>query len=145
MPQPAQHYRNHWRFFPLFHYFVMPVLAANLVVEIVRLSHETTLQRGWAVIVALALVALGASARLMALQAQTRVIRLEERLRLERLLPASEHEMIGQLRTRHLVGLRFASDAEAPGLARRCAAGELRSAGDVKRQVKDWRADYLRV
>ena len=140
MPRPAQNYRNHWRFFPLFHYFVMPVLAANLVVEIVRLRHETTLQRGWAVIVALALLALGASARLMALQAQTRVIRLEERL-----LPASEHDLIGQLRTRHLVGLRFASDAEAPGLARRCAAGELRSAGDVKRQVKDWRADYLRV
>ena len=145
MARPAQTYRNHWRFFPLFHYFVMPVLLANLVVTIVGLLHETTFQRGWAVIVALELLALGASARLMALQAQSRVIRLEERLRLARLLPASEHAMIPTLSTRHLVGLRFASDAEAPALARRCAAGELRSAGDVKRQVKEWRADHLRV
>ena len=145
MARPAQTYRNHWRFFAPFHYFAMPILLANLVVEIVRLVHETTLDRGWAVVVALALLALGASARLMALQAQSRIIRLEERLRLERLLPAAEHEVIPKLSTRQLVGLRFASDAEAPALARRCAAGELRSAGDVKRQVKQWRPDFLRV
>jgi hypothetical protein len=145
MARSAQSYRNHWRFFPPFHFFVMPVFAANLVVEIVRLAREPSLTRSWAVVVALALVGLGFSARFMALQAQSRVIRLEERLRLSRLLPAGEQGLIPSLNTRHLVGLRFASDAEAPALARRCAAGELRSAGDVKRQVKEWRADHLRV
>ena len=141
----AQTYRNHLRFFPPFHVFVMPVLLANLVIEIVRLVHTTTAARGWAVVVALALVALGASARLMALQVQNRVIRLEERLRLERLLPPAEQGLVSSLGTRHLIGLRFAGDDEVAQLARRCAAGELRSAGEVKRQVKNWRADYLRA
>ncbi len=145
MARPAQNYGNHWRFFPPFHFFVMPVLAINLVVEVVRLVRDPSLTRSWAVVVALALVALGFSARLMALQAQTRVIRLEERLRLARLQPAGEHDTIAALKTKHLIGLRFASDEEAPALARRCAAGELRSTGDVKRQVKNWRADHLRV
>jgi hypothetical protein len=81
----------------------------------------------------------------MALTVQTRVIRLEERLRLERLIPAAEHAMIAGLAPGHLVGLRFASDEEAPQLARRCAAGELKSSAEVKRQVKQWRADHLRV
>ena len=137
----AQTYRNHLRFFPPFHFFVMPVLLANLVIEIVLLVHTTTAARGWAVVVALALVALGASARLMAL----RVILLEERLRLERLLPPAEQGLVSSLGTRHLIGLRFAGDDEVAQLARRCAAGELRSAGEVKRQVKNWRADYLRA
>ena len=145
MAQPVQTYRNHWRFFAPFHFFVMPVLGANLVLEIVRLAHDPTLPRAWAAVVALALVGLGVSARLMALKPQSRVIRLEEQLRLARLLPAAEHDLIPKLHTRQLVGLRFASDEEAPALARRCAVGELSSAGDVKRQVRNWRPDYLRV
>jgi hypothetical protein len=145
MPGPAQTYRTHFRFFPLFHFFVIPVLAVNLVVEIVRLTRDATLQRVWVVVVALALLGLGFAARLMALQVQNRVIRLEERLRLQRLLPPAEQDTIAALTTRHLIGLRFASDEELPALARRCAAGELRSAGDVKRQVKSWRADHLRA
>jgi hypothetical protein len=137
--------RSGIRFFPLFHFFVIPVLAVNLVVEIVRLTHDATLQRVWVVVVALALLALGFSARLMALQVQNRVIRLEERLRLQRLLPPAEQDTMAALTTPQLIGLRFASDEELPGLARRCAAGELRRAGEIKRQVKDWRADYLRA
>jgi uncharacterized protein DUF6526 len=145
MAQSSQTYRTHRRFFPPFHFFIVPVLLANLVNQIIRLAHVTTLERAWGVVVALALVLLALSARLMALKVQDRVIRLEERMRLQRLLPAGEHESIPVLSTRQLVGLRFASDAEMPELARRCLAGELRSAGEVKRAVKQWRPDYLRV
>jgi hypothetical protein len=60
-------------------------------------------------------------------------------------MPAEEHAAIAALRTGHLVGLRFASDEEAPDLARRCAAGDLKSSADVKKQINNWRADYLRV
>lgn len=145
MAQSSQTYRTHRRFFPPFHFFVAPVLFANLVYQIVRLTHVTTLERAWAVVVALALVTLAFCARIMALKAQDRVIRLEERLRLQRLLPAGEHESIPALSTRHLVGLRFASDAETPELVRRCLAGDLRSPGEIKRAVKQWRPDYLRA
>jgi hypothetical protein len=85
------------------------------------------------------------SARIMALKAQNRSIRLEEQIRLMRLMPADEQHRIGELRNGHLIGLRFASDNEVVGLARRCLNGELKGAGDVKKEVKSWRPDYHRV
>ena len=145
MPASAQSYQAHRRFLPPYHFFILPVLTINVFVELVRLYRSQTPYHVWLVVVASALVGLALMARGMALTVQTRVIRLEERLRLQHLMPAEEQAMITSLKLGHLVGLRFASDAEAPALARRCAAGELRSAGDVKRQVKEWRPDFLRV
>ncbi|WP_419950001.1 DUF6526 family protein [Candidatus Palauibacter sp.] len=76
---------------------------------------------------------------------QDRVIRLEERLRLERMLPDELKDEIGQLTTDHLIGLRFASDAELPKLVRLVLAGELTDRRSIKQAVEDWRPDHQRV
>ena len=114
------------------------MLIINVLVGLARLVRVPTLYHGWLVVVASALVALALMARLMSVRLQTRLIRLEERLRLQRLMPA-EHAALAGLTVEHLVALRFASDEEAPWLARRCAAGELRSSGEVKREIRTWR------
>jgi len=141
----SQSYKSHKRYIPIYHFFVMPVLIINVFVQAVRLVDDLSFGQIWNVMVALALGVLVFAARVMALTAQNRVIRLEERARLARLLPAEEHDQIDKLTPRHLVGLRFASDEEAAALARRCASGELNTAGDVKKEIKTWRPDYLRV
>jgi hypothetical protein len=145
MAGSSQSYQAHRRFLPPYHFFVLPVLAINVVVELGGLYRFRSLYHVWLLVVAVALVGLALMARVMALTVQTRVIRLEERLRLRRLMPAEEHAAIDMLTLAHLVGLRFASDAEAPELARRCAAGELNASAEVKEQIRNWRADHLRV
>jgi hypothetical protein len=140
-----QTYANHRRWFPLFHFVVQPLLFANVFFELSDWLRNQTFENFWALIVAIAILLLAFSARIMALKAQNRSIRLEEKLRLMRLMPAEEQQRIDELRSGHLIGLRFASDEEVVGLARRCLNGELNGAGDVKKQVKNWRADHHRV
>lgn len=76
---------------------------------------------------------------------QDRVIRLEMRLRLERLLGAHRRAEIEAIGLRQIVALRFASDAELPALAEEVLAGRLSEPDDIKRRVRDWQADWLRV
>ncbi|HVF40598.1 MAG TPA: DUF6526 family protein [Gemmatimonadaceae bacterium] len=139
-----QSYKSHRRYYPPLHFFVTPVLLIN--VAVVSMQWDNTRQglSAWNIAVALALAALPFIARLMALKAQDRVIRLEERLRLASLAPDIQPRL-NDLRPGHLVALRFASDEEAPDLARRCLNGEFKSSGEVKRAIKSWRGDYLRV
>ena len=97
MADKAQTYQNHARFFPLFHFFVMPVLLLNFVNQaryLYRVPSEGTV---FAVVVALALVMLGLSARIMANTVQDRVIRLEMRLRLHEILPADLQARVNDL------------------------------------------------
>ena len=44
-----------------------------------------------------------------------------------------------------LVALRFASDAELPGLVNEVLSGHLTSGKDIKQSVKDWQGDFLRA
>ena len=76
---------------------------------------------------------------------QDRLIGLEMRLRLAAVLPAELGVRIPELRIRQLVGLRFAGDTELPHLVTRCLNGELRTADQVKREIREWRPDFVRA
>jgi len=145
MPRPPQNYANHRRWFALYHFFAMPVLLANLVVQSVQAIRTPTLERVWSAVVALALVGGLVAARAMALIVQNRLVGLEMRLRLAATLPAELRPRIPELRLRQLIGLRFASDEELPALVARCLDGELRTADQIKRQIVHWRPDWQRV
>jgi len=141
-----QSFQNHTKWFPPFHFFVMPVLLIHFVWSIVRwVKAECSVGALESVVTAAALVGLALTARLMALRVQDRVIRLEERLRCERLLPADLKTRAGELGTGQLVALRFASDGELPELARRVLEEKMTDRKAIKKMVKNWRADYLRA
>ena len=145
MPQTEQNYKNHARLLPPFHFFVLPVFFVNLLYSVTLAWGNPSFGTGFGVLVALALLTIAVLARLMVLKAQDRVIRLEMRLRLREVLPPDMHGQINQLTPEHMIGLRFAGDAELPELVRQALAGTLATTKSVKEAVKDWQGDYLRV
>jgi hypothetical protein len=145
MAEKTQNLATHTRYVPAFHFFALPVLLINMFVVAIYFWSAPSFATGWALLVAIAL-AVGISwSRFMPLRAQDRIIRLEERTRLERVLPADLRSRIGELTERQLIAIRFAPDAEVPDLTRRTLNGELKSPGDIKRAIQNWRGDYFRV
>jgi hypothetical protein len=145
MAEPAQTYASHRRFIPIYHFFAVPVLLINVIVTAIQFARDPRLITGWGVVVALALFFGMLFLRFMPLRAQDRIIRLEERTRLERILPSDLRGRVSELSESQLIAIRFAPDDEVPDLTRRTLNGELKTQGDIKRAIRNWRADRLRV
>jgi len=141
----TQTYKNHARFFPLYHFIVTPILLINFFNAARHLYLRPNLSTAWALVVAFALVGLALAARVMALKVQDRVIRLEMRLRMQQVLPADLCARAQALTPGQLVALRFASDAELAGLVNQVLAGELKSQKEIKQKIQNWTGDYLRA
>lgn len=139
-----QNFKNHMRFDPPFHFFLLPMFLLNLVFCIAHAFRHPGPFDDWMAVMALVLMFFALLMRMYAMKNQDRIIRLEERLRLERLCSEPLRARVPQLTARQLIGLRFASDAELAALAQR-ALDEKLSEKDIKAAVKNWRADYSRA
>ena len=139
-----QTYETHHRWLVPWHFIAFPLLAANVIVAAIAVFKNPGFTTTWLLLVAIALLLTLFTARGMATVNQDRLIRLEERLRLNRLMPGREAD-IDKLTVDQLVGLRFASDGEVAGLVDRVLAGDLKGRDDIKKEVKTWRGDTLRV
>jgi hypothetical protein len=140
----AQTLANHGRLDPMFHFFLLPVLVALLIHSVISLIRHPGWEHVWELLLVAALAVTAVKTRTYALKVQDRVIRLEERLRLAALLAESSRPQIARLSESQLIALRFASDEEAPVLVQRTLSVNL-SRADIKKAIKNWRADYWRV
>src|SRR5260370_2849885 len=139
-----QNFANHGKFFPQFHFFVVPVMTINLLWATYRWYATGFSWDGAERVLLAAGLAVGfLSARMMALKVQDRVIRLEERLRYERALPADLKPRIGEFTVSQLVALRFACDAELPGLGRKVLHETISQPKATKQIVKAWKRHAL--
>jgi hypothetical protein len=84
------------------------------------------------------------TSRQFALKDQDRIIRLEEKLRYASLLAPAQVVRAQALTLQQIIALRFASDAELPGLIDRAIAESL-APKQIKQAITDWRADYNRI
>ncbi|MDB4883931.1 MAG: hypothetical protein JWL95_2697 [Gemmatimonadetes bacterium] len=145
MTATPQNFANHRRFFSLYHYVALPIFIANVVVTFIAAFRRPSYWTVWSFVVAIAFVTGLVASRTSALIVQNRVIGLEMRLRLATILPVELCKRIPELHLKQLIGLRFAGDAEIPGLVERCLRGELLTADAVKREVQHWRPDFVRA
>jgi hypothetical protein len=145
MPEkPPQSLANHTRLDPIFHFFLLPLSAVVFVAMAWNAVRHPGLFSFWMALGALLFVFAVFLIRVYALKVQDRVIRLEERLRLNTLLPELQRARITELTERQLIALRFASDAELPALAMR-ALNERLAPADIKKSIREWRADNFRI
>lgn len=140
----VQDFKSHRRWDPWYHFFAAPVLGIAFFVQLWHALKEPSGWTIWQAVVAAAIAVLLLKVRTFSLKNQDRIIRLEERLRLATLLPEPLRGRIGALTVQQLTGLRFASDAEIPGLVQ-AALDESLSGEAIKKRIKEWRADFLRV
>lgn len=143
MSEKTQSYKSHTAWQPLYHFVATPIVLLNLFIQIRHAYFYGTRYAWWNVVLAIGIFAFLWSARIMVLAVQDRVIRLEMRLKL-RELGVSDAD-IRRITVRQFVGLRFASDAELPGLVQRVLKGELSHQKDIKAAIKDWQADWQRA
>jgi hypothetical protein len=139
-----QNFSNHARFDPWFHFFVLGILALNVIAHIVHAYRQPFRFNYWLLLVSIALFVLATKARTYALKVQDRVITLEERLRLAAILPEPLKARALALTTDQLIGLRFASDGELPVLVEKTLNEKL-ARKQIKQAVQNWRADNWRV
>ena len=141
----TQDFKSHRRWLPAYHFVALPILLVNVILSVWHAIRIPTRWNLWTALVAVAIFLGVLLARAMVTTVQDRVIRLEMRMRLKEVLTGALAARIGELRPKQLVGLRFASNAELPGLVERCLSGELANDEAVKKQVTNWQADWFRA
>ena len=141
-----QNYSNHVRLVPGFHFVLAGILLLTLIGSLVNLyrswgDHERFYSAALIVVLTFCCGMLFYYARTFPLKAQDRAIRAEENLRhfvlTGKLLDA-------RLAMGQIIALRFAGDDEFVELARKAADGRV-PAVDIKRAIKNWKADTYRV
>ncbi len=141
----AQNYGNHTRWVPLYHFAAAGLVVIFFGASIWRLIKQPSLGQTINLGMAAALVLVFFYARATAITVQDRVIRLEERLRLRELAGSELGGRVDEFTTAQLIGLRFASDAELPGLARKVLDESIADRSTIKKMVQDWRPDHARA
>ena len=139
-----QNFKNHSRLLLGWHgltFFSILALLIGSIVNLCNSANENLYSASLIVLIAVILASFFAYARIFALKAQDRAIRAEENLRhfalTGKLLPAS-------LILRQVIALRFASDNEFVSLVEK-AAKEGMLSKEIKKSIKQWRADHHRV
>ena len=143
---PTQNYANHRRFVLMFHAVLFPLLVLTLIGSVVNLvkslgDHQRLYSASLIVVLTFSTLILMVLSRVSALKAQDRAIRAEENLRH---FVLTGKLLDPRLTIRQIIGLRFAPDEEFVELARKAADQNL-SEDEIKRAVKNWKADTYRV
>ncbi|GAA4002489.1 hypothetical protein GCM10022408_12370 [Hymenobacter fastidiosus] len=110
-------------------------------------GEDSEISRLWFTVMALAIVGLGVLVMLRqhyALRLQDRLLRLEVRQRYFELTGQRLQPLEAQLTMQQILSLRFAGDAELPGLVQ-AAITEKLSGKDIQARIQDFQFDSLRV
>lgn len=139
-----QNFRNHIKKHSLFHYFLIPVTLLLVLLAAINLVFSFDLTAIINLVMAVALHLVVFITRDYAKKNQDRVIRAEMRLRYFILSGESFERTEEQLSFSQLAALRFAQDDQLLQLLNDSNTIHL-SADEIKKQIINWKPDYMRV
>jgi uncharacterized protein DUF6526 len=142
-----QNYQNHSRYYTPHHFIFYPVVIALAAIAASQSFHDSEHALLW-LMLACVFALFGVLSFMMrqhySLGNQNRIVRLEMRLRYY-ILTQKRFEVIeNKLSRSQIFALRFASDEELPALVERAVKENL-SGDEIKKSVKNWLADEMRV
>ena len=140
----TQNYSNHRRFVTGYHivtFLAVLLLLIGSIVNLLKSSHDNLYSASLLVLTSVILIFIAYYARVFALRAQDRAICAEENFRHYLL---TKEVLPKELTVRQIIGLRFASDEEFAGLAKK-AIEEKMTENEIKKSIKSWRGDFYRA
>ncbi|GGB77933.1 DUF6526 family protein [Dyadobacter sediminis] len=142
-----QNYQNHVRYYPAHHFVFYPVLMILTGASIYYAVKSDEYTLIWTFI-AIGLFMTGWLSFMLrqhyALNNQNRIVRLEMRFRYYLLTNQRLDLLENQLSFGQLSALRFASDEELVALTERTLKENL-APNEIKRSIKNWQPDHMRV
>ncbi|HKG07511.1 MAG TPA: DUF6526 family protein [Pedobacter sp.] len=142
-----QNYKNHSRYY-IPHHFVFYPLLIILIVYCIREALKTENDANIWAIAAIGFFMVGWLSFMLrqhyGMTLQNRLVVQEMRFRYYVLTAERFEPLEDRLRFGQIAALRFASDAELPGLVQRTLNEGLES-GDIKSAIKFWKPDHSRI
>jgi hypothetical protein len=142
-----QNYSNHRRYVPAFHFLTSSLILLVFILAVVQLiqgliNHGEWLSSGLIpLIISIVLLLLFWYSRRFAVTVQNRAIRTEENLRHYIL---TGKQLDSRLTMGQIIALRFAPDEEYLQIIKQ-AVDEKMKPDDIKKAIKNWKADHYRA
>jgi hypothetical protein len=142
-----QDYSNHKRYYIPHHFLFYPVLMVLTCLGVYGIYryHEHWVEWGAITMICILIGWLSLMLRQhYALLLQDRLIRLELRLRYYQLTQRRLEFIEYKLTIKQLAALRFSSDDQLPSLINEAIEQDL-SSGEIKKRIRNWMPDMMRV
>ena len=142
-----QNQKNHTRWHPFWHFIVYPAILATIVgasinlYESYKADNENLYSAALIFLISFLLLAIAIFARGFAIGVQDRAIRAEENLRFYAI---TGKLMDSKLTIGQIIALRFAPNNELLDLEHKAIEQNL-SPSEIKKAIKNWRADNHRI
>lgn len=142
-----QNYKNHARYYAPHHFIFLPLTGIMLVWGFVNAYRYEDQRIEWLLFSLLSFCILYLALMLRqhyALGNQDRIVRLEFRLRYFELYGAGSRNIESKLAFGQIAALRFADDTEFKDLLEQALQHNL-TGDEIKKRIKNWQADTMRV
>jgi hypothetical protein len=142
-----QNFENHAKLYPFHHFVIMPMALVFLGWTVARMdfsSSQSISESIYFLLLGFTLLLTSLLIRIYALKNQNRIIRMEMRQRYFYLTGTPFYEKESKLTSAQIIALRFAGDDEIIALMDKSIKENI-APKEIKKNIKNWKADYHRV